>query len=112
MINDEDTIMTLNARWHELYIGIPLFIRYKPDRRVVESLLGFIQSAEFGYKPDDEIVVVLSRYTISKLWQRLLHNSTSIAIERQLLEHRHINVVVLPLQIVSDKLELMQTFLQ
>jgi hypothetical protein len=109
VVNDEDAEMALNTRWHEICIGIPLVIRNKPDRRVVEPLLEYIQSTEFGYQPGCEITVILSRYDVSKWWQKLLHNGASIAIERQLLKHKYINVVVLPFQLISNNVALMKS---
>jgi hypothetical protein len=107
VVNDEDSKTKLTTHWDKLNIGIPLVIRTIPDRRVVEPLLEYIHSTEFGYQPGCEITVILSRYDVSKWWQKLLHNGASIAIERQLLMHKYINVVVLPFQLISDNVALM-----
>jgi hypothetical protein len=65
--------------------------------------LEFIESAEYDYKKDDMITVILPQFAVNKWWNKLLHNRTRIYIEKQLLRHKHIVVAVMPFQLKDDK---------
>jgi amino acid transporter len=100
---DEDAENKLRARWNLLHTDIPYVIRYSPYRKVVEPLLEFIKSAEYDYRKNDMITVILPQFTVSKWWNSLLHNRTRKYIEKQLLQHKHIVVSVMPFQLKDDK---------
>lgn len=100
---DEEAEAKLRGRWSKLKTDIPYIIKYSPYRKVVEPLLDFIKSAEYDYKKGDMITVILPQFSVSKWWNKLLHNRTRAYIEKQLLRHKHIVVAVMPFQLKDDK---------
>ena len=100
---DEEAETKLRNRWNKFDTDIPYIIRYSPYRKVVEPLLEFIASAEYDYKKNDMITVILPQFTVKTWWNQLLHNHTRVYIERQLLKHKHIVVAVMPFQLKDDK---------
>lgn len=99
---DEQGEEKLRKRWEELGCDIPLIVRYSPYRKVVEPLLEFIGSTEYDYRKNDMVTVILPQFIVKRWWNRLLHNSTTSYIERQLLKHKHIVVAVMPYQLKDD----------
>jgi amino acid transporter len=100
---DEDAENRLRIRWNKLRTDIPYVIKYSPYRKVVDPLLEFIKSAEYDYRKGDMITVLLPQFTVRNWWSKLLHNRTRVYIEKQLLNHKHIVVSVMPFQLKDDK---------
>jgi amino acid transporter len=100
---DEEAENKLRTRWDKLKTDIPYIIKYSPYRRVVEPLLEFIKSAEYDYRKGDMITVILPQFIVRKPWQRLMHNRTRVYIQKQLMQHKHIVVSVMPFQLKDDK---------
>jgi hypothetical protein len=105
-LSDEADVLDLRLRWEKIGTGIPLVMRYMPDGGVVEPLLEFIQSDEYGCRPDEVVTVVLPRLVVTKWWQNLLHNHASSYIERRVSEYRQIKAVILPVQLEDDSVNL------
>jgi amino acid transporter len=103
---DEESGKEIREKYKNLNTDIPLIVKYSPFRKVVEPLLKFIESAEYGRQKGDLITVILPQFTVKRWWHRVLHNQTRVFIERELLKHRHIVVAVMPLQLEDDHLVL------
>lgn len=103
---DDDAAAKIREKYGELNTDIPLIIKNSQFRKVVEPLLKFIESAEYGYRKGDMITVVLPQFVVKKKWHRILHNHTWVFIQRQLLKHKHIVVATMPLQLKDDKVVL------
>ena len=88
--------------YKRLNTTIPLKVMYSKYRKVLEPLMEYIESEEFGREPGDMITVMLAQFSVSKGWQKILHNNTRYFLEKQLLKHRHIVVSVMPLQLKDD----------
>jgi hypothetical protein len=101
-LSDEEEAQNLRLHWEKIGTGIPMVIRFIPDGGVVEPLLEFIQSDEYGCQPDDVVTVVLPRLIVTKWWQNLLHNHASRYIERRVSEYKQIKAVILPVQLDDD----------
>lgn len=86
----------LRAKWQALSTDIPLIIKYSPYREVVGPLVKYIDSEEHASRPGDEITVLLPQFFVSKWWQMILHNNTSLFIANALYNRRDITVSVLP----------------
>lgn len=86
----------LRAKWAMLNTDIPLIIKQSPYREVVGPLIEYIDSEEHASKPGDVITVLLPQFLVSKWWQMMLHNNTSIFIANALFHKRNVVVSVLP----------------
>lgn len=86
----------LRAKWAMLNTDIPLIIKQSPYREVVGPLIEYIDSEEHASRPGDVITVLLPQFLVSKWWQMLLHNNTSIFIANALFHKRNVVVSVLP----------------
>ncbi len=86
----------LRNKWARLNTDIPLIIRQSPYREVVSPLIEYIDSEEHGSQLGDIITVLLPQFFVSKWWQYILHNNTSLFIARSLFDKRNVVVSVLP----------------
>jgi amino acid transporter len=102
-INEENE-NKIRATYDKLNTDIPLIVRYSPFRKVVDPLLKFIESAEYDYQTGEMITVILPQFILKKWWHKILHNRTSVYIERELRKHKHIVVSTIPLQMKDDDL--------
>ncbi len=93
----------VQERYQKFKIDIPLKIVHSPYRKIVEPLLDFIKSEEFGLKKGEIVTVILPKFMVNKRWHNLMHNHTTRHIEKELLKHRHIVVSVIPYQLTSDQ---------
>jgi len=101
-INEEDS-EKIRKRWALLNTDIKLYVRYSPYRKIIEPLLELIESEEHEYKKGDMITVVLPKFSVSSLWQNILHNHTRFFLENKLLKYKHIVVATMPLQLKVDE---------
>ncbi len=102
VVIDEDSQQKNEQRYQQLHTDIPLVIKYSPYREVVEPLLEFISSAEYGLTEGEIVSVILPQFRVQKRWHNILHNNTTSHIQRALLKHKHIVVCSIPLQL-ADK---------
>jgi amino acid transporter len=86
----------LRRKWELLHTDIPLIIKHSPYREVVGPLLEYIQSEEHASRPGDMITVLLPQFIVTKWWEMILHNNTSIFIANSLFRERNIVISVLP----------------
>jgi len=75
---------------------IPLIIKHSPYREVVGPLKEYIDSEEHASKSGDIITVLLPQFFVSKWWQMLLHNNTSLFIANAMFSNRNVVVSILP----------------
>lgn len=94
----------------KLHTKIPLQIQYSPYRKIAEPLLEFIDSEEYSYEEDDVITVILPEFEVSRLWQRLLHNSSGRHLSSRLLKYHHIVVARMPFHLAGEGLPFRGTF--
>lgn len=59
---------------------IPLIIKQSSCRDVVGTLSEYIDSEEHASRPGDIITVLLPQFLVSKWYEALLHNNTSLFI--------------------------------
>ncbi|MBC7959365.1 MAG: amino acid permease, partial [Vallitaleaceae bacterium] len=100
---DEESGEKIKEKYSILRTSIPLVVRYSPYRKVLEPLLNFIESEEYGRKKGDMITVIFPQFSVKSWWHKFLHNHTRIFVQRELLKHKHIVVAVMPLQLKRDK---------
>ncbi|MBC7959678.1 MAG: APC family permease [Vallitaleaceae bacterium] len=103
---DEESGAKIKERYAVLKCNIPLIVRYSPYRKVVEPLLNFIESEEYGRKKGDMITVILPQFSVRSWWHKFLHNHTRLFVQGELLKHKHIVVAIMPLQLREDKIVL------
>ncbi len=103
VVIDEDSQHKNEQRYKLLHTDIPLVIKYSPYREIVEPLLEFISSAEYGLTDGEIVSVILPQFRVEKRWQNVLHNNTTSHIQRALLKHKHIAVCSIPLQIADGE---------
>ncbi len=100
---DDESERKIKEKWHLLNTDIPLVVRYSKYRKVLEPLLEFIESyEEHSYEKGDMITIILPQFHIRTWWHYFLHNQTRIFIQRELLQHKHIVVATMPLQLKKD----------
>lgn len=86
----------LRSKWAALDTDIPLVIKQSPYREVVGPLVEYIDSEEHGSREGDMITILLPQFFVSKWWQTLLHNNTSVFIANAMFHQHHVVVSVLP----------------
>ncbi|HPT69048.1 MAG TPA: APC family permease [Syntrophomonas sp.] len=86
----------LKRKWAMLNTRIPLIIKQSPYRDVVGTLVEYIDSEEHASRPGDLITVLLPQFLVSKWYEALLHNNTSLFIANALFSKHNIVVSVLP----------------
>ncbi|MBP1761729.1 MAG: amino acid permease, partial [Firmicutes bacterium] len=86
----------LRRKWAMLNTQIPLIIKQSPYRDVVGTLVEYIDSEEHASRPGDLITVLLPQFLVSKWYEALLHNNTSLFIANALFSKHNIVVSVLP----------------
>jgi amino acid transporter len=86
----------LRQKWSQLKTDVPLVIKPSPYREIIGPLAEFIDSEEHASKPGDMITVLLPQFIVSKGWEMLLHNNTSVFIANALFDKRHVTLAVLP----------------
>lgn len=86
----------LRSKWSMLNTRIPLIVRQSPYRDVVGTLIEYIDSEEHGSRPGDLITVLLPQFLVSKWYEALLHNNTSLFIANALFSKHNVVVSVLP----------------
>lgn len=99
---NEDQSSKVRSDFERIALGIPLVIRHSHYRKVVDPLLRYIASVEYGYQKGDMITVILPQFSVKKWWHRFLHNNTLYFVKKELLKHKHIVVAVMPLQLKED----------
>jgi amino acid transporter len=86
----------LRRKWAMLNTKIPLIVKQSPYRDVVGTLVEYIDSEEHASRPGDLITVLLPQFLVSKWYEALLHNNTSLFIANALFSKHNIVVSVLP----------------
>lgn len=99
VVIDKETGEKNRQRFAMLQTDIPLVIKYSPYRQILEPLLDFIKSEEYGLSEGEIVSVILPQFRVQKLWQHILHNNTRFYIQRELLKHKQIAICTIPLQL-------------
>lgn len=99
---DEESAEQFQEIYDQLGTTIPLVIKMSPYRRVVDSLLRYIESSEYDHEPGDMTTVLISEFMLTRWWHSFLHNRTTRYIEKKLMTHKHIVVSIMPLQLRDD----------
>ncbi len=86
----------LVRKWAQLDTDIPLVIKHSPYREIIKTLTDYIESEEHSSKPGDMITVLLPHFFVSRWWQTILHNNTSLFIANAMFHKRNVVVSVLP----------------
>lgn len=89
----------LRQKWSQLKTDVPLVVKPSPFREIIGPLAEYIDSEEHASKPGDMITVLLPQFIVSKGWEMLLHNNTSVFIANALFDRRHVTLAVLPFYI-------------
>ena len=79
----------LKERWPIWGMDVPLVILESPYRTIIGPLLRYLDEAK-KERPDYIITVVLPEFVVSKWWQRMLHNQSSLLIKLALMTRRDI----------------------
>ncbi len=93
---DKEQSKSIQEKWKQCGIGIPLVIKYSPYREIIGPLVKYIASEEHASSHGDMITVVMPQFVVSKTWMNVLHNQTAYAIRQKLLRDRHIAVITVP----------------
>ena len=93
---NEQTQKELICRFSEWNPDIPCVIRRSSDGRIVDPLLQFIHSSEFGGTDRDRVTVILPILVSDVFWHRFLSNSGKKYIVRQLMRNRNLSITLLP----------------
>lgn len=89
----------LRKKWQMLNTDIPLVVKKSPYREIVNPLIEYINSEEHASGPNDMITVLLPQFFVSKRWEMLLHNNTSIFIANKMLQKNNVITSFLPFHI-------------
>ncbi|MFI5041007.1 MAG: amino acid permease [Acidimicrobiales bacterium] len=85
----------LRQEWSDLGLArVPLDIVDCPDRRLTRGVIELV--AELASDGETEVSVLLPRVEHARAWHKLLHDQTSHAIARALVDIPHVNVTLVP----------------
>ncbi len=92
----------LTEQWGEVgnVLGIPLDVEECFDRNIARTVREYVERVK---APDAEVSVVIPRREYPRPLQRLLHDHTSRAITRALLDEPHVDVVAVPYRLNASK---------
>ncbi len=99
---NEESSRKIKDQYATLNTSIPLIVKYSPTKTILDSLAIYIESVEYDYKRGDMITVLLPQFVTKKRWHSLLHNHSTAFIKSNLLRHKHIVVMTMPLQLKDD----------
>lgn len=99
---NEENAQKVKDQYAMLNTDIPLTVKYSPTKTIVGSLARYIESVEYDYRKGDMITVLLPQFATKKRWHSLLHNHSTAFIKNELLKHKHIVVMTMPLQLKGD----------
>lgn len=102
VVIDKETGEEIRLKYERLHTDMPFVVKYSPYREIVEPLLEFVESAEYGLTENDIVSVILPQFRVQKWWQHILHNNTRAHIQRELMKHKQIAVCTVPLQLDND----------
>lgn len=100
--NEEER--NLKMSWEKKMTGIPIVLRCSPDGEIVDHLLDFIRSGEYGFANDEMVTVILQRLVAKKWSHGLMHDRAGDFIERRLSKQDRIVTVILPFHLDDDVL--------
>lgn len=77
----------LKERWHQWsLLHIPMDIVESPYREVGRPLIEYLHHIDESNPAEVPTVVVLPQFVVSKWWEKLLHNQTTVAIRNALYQ--------------------------
>ncbi len=93
---DQEESSSIQKKWEECGIPIPLVVKYSEYREIIDPLVSYIESEEHSSSKGDMITVVLPQFVVQSSWMNIFHNQTAFAIQKRLLRDRHIAVITVP----------------
>jgi hypothetical protein len=75
---------TLQERWHDLRLGIPLTVLKSPWRSLAEPIIHYTRTLRAERKVDF-VTVIIPEFVTSRWWHRLLHNQAGLMLKLALM---------------------------
>ena len=95
--DDQEQDEELRQSYALLNTDIPLYIEhYSNSKDIVDILLDFIGSEEYGCRGDESIIFVVGEIIVEMPWLKILHNGTGKYIEKRLSQQDNIKVARVP----------------
>jgi amino acid transporter len=86
----------LRKKWQQLNTDIPLVVRYSTYREIINTLSEYIESVQRHCQPGDMITILLPQFFVSRWWETVLHNNTSLFIANSMVHKRNVIISVVP----------------
>ncbi|MBZ0278901.1 MAG: APC family permease, partial [Anaerolineae bacterium] len=108
---EPESVNRLQERWEQWQLRhIPLDIIESPYREIGEPLINYLHQIDEEHPNDIPTVVVIPEFVVSKWWEKLLHNQTTIAIRAalyrdQIAQGRGRSVINVPYRIGDELYE-------
>lgn len=107
---DPTSVEALRARWQSWGLTIPLDIVESPYREIGHPLIEYLHEMDQRSEAKIPTLVVLPEFVVSKWWEKLLHNQSSVAIRAalyrdQIARGRGRPVINVPYRIGDERYE-------
>jgi amino acid transporter len=101
---------TLQARWADRAIPVPLTVLDSPYRDITGPALEYVARLLVN-APRDLVAVYIPEYVVGHWWEHLLHNQSALRLKARLLFQRQVMVISVPWQLRSSRADEKQTLL-
>ncbi len=95
VVEDQEEAETFRTQWNTFNLNVPLVIVESPYRRLLGSLLEYIDMID-GRDPHRPVTVVLAEFVPRHWWENLLHNLTAWRLKAHLFNRRNTITIDVP----------------
>src|SRR5699024_3579918 len=81
---DEDAASTLQKKWNDMELPVPLTVLGSPYRELVRPLLAHILAIR-RRSPRDLVIVYIPQFVVGRWWEHILHNQVALKLRTRLL---------------------------
>ena len=92
---DAEATETLQRRWEEWDIGVPLVVLPSPFRSVLRPLVEYVDGLEARHEAD-VVSIVVPEIVPRRWWEHLLHNKTALYIKTLFLFRPNVIITAVP----------------
>src|SRR5699024_8425637 len=97
---DEDAASTLQKKWNDMELPVPLTVLGSPYRELVRPLLAHILAIR-RRSPRDLVIVYIPQFVVGRWWEHILHNQVALKLRTRLLLVPNVVVVSVPWRLKS-----------
>lgn len=96
VVEDDDAEKSLRSLWEAWNIDVKLIVLHAPFREIVPPISEYISQIEKELPKGEMITVLLTKIVDRRRFSFMLHNQSSLFIQRELCRHRYVVTVLVP----------------